>query len=255
MGAKVEFWQIKTAIKDIKVWFMAFIAATHATGLTGFSYVPTHCHTFQALSKLCVSSIFLPTFIHEFGYSALVTQLYTIIPYGVAFISLIAVTRISDRLVMRSIPLLIVTGVAIVGFIIILSQTNPAVGVFASSVITAAVYPGVAIVSGWIPSSNAGYTKRAAATWITQIFCQAFSIMASKIYDKPPRFFKGHGVLLGFFVLTFFFLIALTYLMKRHNKEKDALAQEWEARGEPNPDESKTLEELCDDHPSYRYMY
>ncbi|PNP38205.1 hypothetical protein TGAMA5MH_09895 [Trichoderma gamsii] len=236
LGAKVQFWQIKTAIKDIKVWIMAFIAATHATGLTGFS-------------------IFLPTFIHAFGVPPLVTQLYTIIPYGVAFISLIAVTRISDRLVVRFIPMLIVTGVAIIGFIIILAQTRPAVGIFASSVVTAAVYPGVAIVSGWIPSSNAGYTKRAAATWITQIFCQAFSILASRIYNKPPRFFKGHGVLLGFFILTFILLILMTYLMKRHNQEKDTLAAELDARGERNPDESKSLEELCDHHPSYRYLY
>ncbi|RFU73502.1 mfs general substrate transporter [Trichoderma arundinaceum] len=195
LGAEVQFWQIKTAIKDIKVWVMAFITATHATGLTGFS------------------------------------------------------------LVMRFIPMLIVTGVAIIGFIIILAQTSPAVGIFASSVVTAAVYPGVAIVSGWIPSSSAGYTKRAAATWITQIFCQAFSILASRIYNKPPRFFKGHGVLLGFLVLTFILLILIAYLMKRHNQKKDALAAEWDARGERNPDESKTLEELCDDHPSYRYLY
>jgi hypothetical protein len=136
-----------------------------------------------------------------------------------------------------------------------LAQTNPGVGIFASSVVTAAVYPGVAIASGWIPSSNAGYTKRAAATWITQFFCQAFSILASKIYDKPPRFFKGHGVLLGFLVLTCGQIILLTYLMKSHNKKKDELAAQWEDRGETNPDESKSLEELCDDHPSYRYLY
>ncbi|KAL7916837.1 hypothetical protein GGI35DRAFT_434076 [Trichoderma velutinum] len=151
--------------------------------------------------------------------------------------------------------MLIVTGVAIIGFTIILAQTSPAVGIFASNVVTAAVYPGVAIVSGWIPSSNAGYTKRAAATWITQICCQAFSILASRIYNKPPRLFKGHGVLLGFLVITFILLILMAYLMKRHNQKKDALAAEWDARGERNPDESKSLEELCDDHPSYRYLF
>ena len=185
----------------------------------------------------------------------MVTQLYTIVPYGVATISLITVTRLADRFVKRAIPLLAVTVLAIAGYTIILAQTNPAVGIFASTLVTAGVYPGVAIISGWIPSSNAGYTKRATATWITQIWCQAFSVLASKIYNKPPRFFKGHGVLLGFLVLTFVFIIILSYLMKRHNKKKDMLAAEWETRGEINPDESKSLEELCDDHPSYRYLY
>ena len=37
MGAKVQFWQIKTAVTDIKVWILAFVCATHATALTGFS--------------------------------------------------------------------------------------------------------------------------------------------------------------------------------------------------------------------------
>ena len=183
------------------------------------------------------------------------TQLYTIIPYAVAFISLLVISRLADHFVVRSIPLLAVTGLAIAGFIVLIAQTNPAVGIFASSLVTAGVYPGVVIVSGWIPSSNAGYTKRATAMWVTQIFCQAFSVMTSKIYDKPPRFFKGHGVLLGLMVFTFADIILLTYLMRRHNQKKDAVAAEWEARGETNPNEGKSLEELLDGHPSYRYMY
>jgi hypothetical protein len=151
--------------------------------------------------------------------------------------------------------MLIVTGVAIAGFIVLLANTNPAVGIFASSLVTAGVYPGVVVSTGWIPSSNAGYTKRATAFWITQICCQAFSVMTSKIYDKPPRFFKGHGVLLALMVLAFGEILVVAYMMKRHNQKKDAVAAEFEARSEVNPAESKSLEELCDDHPKYRYLY
>jgi hypothetical protein len=39
MGAKVEFWQMKLAIMDPKVWLLAIACATHAASLTGFSYV------------------------------------------------------------------------------------------------------------------------------------------------------------------------------------------------------------------------
>ena len=42
---------------------------------------------------------------------------------------------------------------------------------------------------------------------------------------------------------------------RRHNQKKDAVAAEWEAKGETNPNEGKSLEELLDGHPSYRYMY
>ena len=104
-------------------------------------------------------SVFLPTFINEFGFPALTTQLYTIIPYAVAFLSLIVTTKLADRFVLRAIPMYILTTVALLGFVIIIAQTNPAVGVFASSLICGAVYPGVIITSGWIPSSNAGYIE------------------------------------------------------------------------------------------------
>lgn len=106
-----------------------------------------------------------------------------------------------------------------------------------------------------MPSSSAGYTKRAMAIWIAQIGVQAYSIMVTQIYDGPPRFFKGHGVQLGLFALAFVDIWLLRFLMKRHNNAKDARAADWAARSEMDPDESKTLEELNDDHPKYRYIY
>ncbi|KAH8887990.1 MFS general substrate transporter, partial [Thozetella sp. PMI_491] len=236
MHAKMNYSQMWLAIKDPKAWLMALLFATHASALNGFS-------------------VFLPTFVNEFGFSRLVTQLYTIIPYAVAFFSLQLTTWLSDRYVMRAIPMYILSAIATLGYIIIIAQTNPAVGVFASCLVVGSVYPGVIIISGWMPSSSAGYTKRAMAIWIAQITVQLFSIMVTEVYDSPPRFFKGHGIQLGLFALSFVEIWLLRYLMKRHNDRKDAQAAEWAQRGETNPDESKTFEDLCDDHPHYRYIY
>ncbi|KAB5585670.1 major facilitator superfamily domain-containing protein [Coniochaeta sp. 2T2.1] len=110
MGSKVEFWQMKVALKDPKAWALAIVPAIHTASLTGFS-------------------VFLPTFINEFGFSRLVTQLYTIIPYAVAFVSLLVVSRLVDHFVLCSAPLLAVTGLAIAGFIVLIARTNPAVGI------------------------------------------------------------------------------------------------------------------------------
>jgi hypothetical protein len=149
----------------------------------------------------------------------------------------------------------ILTAVGTLGYIILIAQTNPVVGVFASCLVVGSVYPGVIIISGWIPSCNAGYTKRATATWIAQIAVQLFSIMVTQIYDGAPRFFKGHGIQLGLFVLAFFEIWLMRRMMKQHNAKKDAEAARWAERGEINPDASLTLEDLCDDHPNYRYIY
>lgn len=177
------------------------------------------------------------------------------IPYGCAFVSLLFVAHMADRLRMRAIPLLIVTGIAIVGFIILMATTNKIALLVGACLITTTTYPGIVICSAWIPSSNAGYTKRATASFMAQVFIQCFSIMSIQIYTAPPRFLKGHGVLLGLMVLCFILIVVMTWMMKRDNMRKDRVAAEWRERGEANPDESKTLEDLCDKHPNYRYVY
>ena len=183
------------------------------------------------------------------------TQLYSIIPYACAFVSLLFTAFTADRYRKRALPLLILTSVAIIGFVIMLATPNAVAGIVGACLISAAVYPGIVIGAAWIPSSNAGYTKRATASWMAQIVIQTFSIMCTQIYKKPPRYFSGHGTLLGLFVLTFFLILSTWGLMKHSNKKKDEAAKRWDEQGETNPEEAKTLEELCDGHPNYRYIW
>ena len=186
---------------------------------------------------------------------AVTTQLYTIIPYGVAFINLLVVTRLVDIFGKRAVPLLILVSIAIVGFILLMSTTNKIALVFAATLINVTVYPSVVICAAWIPSSNAGYTKRFITAGMMQVFMQLFSIISTQIYTTPPRFLKGHGVGLAFLVICFCMILVMVYLMKKSNAAKDAEAARWREMGEPNPDESKSLEELCDAHPNYRYVW
>ncbi|CAI4214547.1 unnamed protein product [Parascedosporium putredinis] len=212
LHSKMRPFQMWLAIKDPKVWMMALGVATHATALAGFG-------------------VFLPTFFREFGFDRLTSQLYTIIPYSCAFIALLFVSYASDRIRMRAVPLLGLTALAIVGFIIMLATPNATAGIVGACLISTAVYPAIVLFAAWMPSNNAGYTKRATATWISQITIQTFSIMASQIYDKPPRFFTGHGTLLGLFVLTFVFILVIVLLMKLDNRKKEEAARQFEATG------------------------
>lgn len=206
-----------------------------------FCYLSKPCQQAHQLTRL---ALYLVT-----------TQLFTIIPYACAFASLFAAVRTSDRLGARAYPTLLLTAVAIVGFVIMLATPNAVAGIVGACLICAAAYPAIVICSAWIPSSHAGYTKRASAVWIAQILIQSFSIMATQIYTNAPRFFAGHGTLLGLMLLTFASILTLRFLMQRSNRQKDKLAAEWDERGERNPDEDKSLEELCDKHPDYRYVY
>lgn len=183
------------------------------------------------------------------------TQLYTIIPYSCAFVSLLVVAITADRFQKRALPLLVLTTVAMVGFVIMLSTPNAVAGIVGACLINAAVYPGLILCAAWIPSSNAGYMKRSTASWMTQVFIQSFSIISTQIYTAPPRFFSGHGTLLGFCVIAWCLILVTWQLMKRSNAKKDAEAARWAERGEKNPDEDKTLEDMCDAHPNYRYVW
>jgi MFS family permease len=173
----------------------------------------------------------------------------------VAFVTLLVVSRLVDKLGKRAVPLLILVGVAIAGFILLMATTNRVALVFGATLINAAVYPCIVICAAWVPSNNAGYTKRSTAAAIMQTFIQVFSIISTQIYTTPPRFLKGHGVGLGFLGLCFGAILLVVWLMKRSNGGKDAEAARWRERGEPNPDEAKSLEELCDAHPNYRYVW
>lgn len=181
------------------------------------------------------------------------TQLYSIIPYAFATVSVPAVSILADRFDKRGIPYLSCMAVSVTGFVVVLATTNKVALLVGCSLIAAGCYPAIVVCATWLLSNHAGYTKRCTAWAVAQVFTQCYSIIATQIYDKPPRFFKGHGVLLGFNVLGVTSAAICYFMMKRENTKRDQAARELSARGEQHPDNGKTFEELCDYHPQFRY--
>jgi hypothetical protein len=103
-------------------------------------------------------------------------------------------------------------------------------------------------------ATHGGYTNRSAAWAVAQVFIQCFSILGTKIFDQPPRFFKGHGTVIGLLVLTAAGIILKWWIMWRANRTKDAVAAEYVAKGRRLPNADKSLEELNDKHPHFRYL-
>lgn len=90
---------------------------------------------------------------------------------------------------------------------------------------------------------------------MSQIFIQCYSIISTQIYDKPPRFFKGHGTLLGLNAVGVVAAVINYRLMKTENARRDRVAQDYVDQGLENPDLEKSYEELCDRHPLFRYTW
>lgn len=89
---------------------------------------------------------------------------------------------------------------------------------------------------------------------MAEIIGQCFSIMASYVYDTPPRYLKGHGIVLGFIGMAIISSVCLIIYMARENKRRDRVEADYAARGEVHPDIGKSLEEVYDYHISFRYI-
>lgn len=86
-----------------------------------------------------------------------------------------------------------------------------------------------------------------------QFFIEGYSIIATQIYDTPPRFLKGHGIVLGLVGVSTGCAIALYFHLRFENEKRDAVAKDLADRGEIHPLASKSLEEVYDFHPDVRY--
>lgn len=176
------------------------------------------------------------------------------IPYAFAVISLPTAAIVSDRINKRAVPAFVCIATSIVGFVMVIATTNKAALIAGCCFVAAGCYPAIVISSSWLMNNQAGYTKRCTAWAVAQVFIQCYSILCTQIYNKPPRFFKGHAILLGLNALAAVAALTNYHLMKRENSRRDRLAEEYNARNEPIPGSEKSFEELCDYHPNFRYQ-
>ena len=149
-----------------------------------------------------------------------------------------------------------------IGYIILLSIPNSSSAVakiIATCLITSGLYPSVVLAATWLGINTAGFTKRGTTWAMAEIVGQCVSILGTHIYDGPPRYIKGHSVVLGFLVLSLLCATGLMSWMRWENKRRDEVESEWTEkirRGEAirHPDEGKSLEETQDYHIGFRYI-
>ncbi|KIX01451.1 uncharacterized protein Z518_09177 [Rhinocladiella mackenziei CBS 650.93] len=231
---KFESGQIIKSLLDPKTYLLALLAACNST-------------------LLASTGAFLPTIVKEFGYSKVQAQLFTIIPYACAFFSMLAIGHLSDYYHNKAWFILGSLTSCALGLIILISTTGKEVSMFGASLLVAGAYPAAVLQIAWIQITFCGNTKRAISWGIAMIVGQGLSMSGAQIYTHPPRFFMGHGILLGFVVMGMISTVTARFLMARANKQRDRELREYEGRGEEHPDVGKSFEETCDDHIKFRY--
>jgi hypothetical protein len=222
-------------------------------------------------------SAFLPTFIRQFGYSLgkrhsvihppperqfctdvvlflVRTQLFSVIPYACAFVALIGINFASDRFNRKGLFLMGLLCTSSTGYIILIAVHNVKVKIFAACLITMGTFPSVTMGGTWININTGGFTKRASTWGLCEIFAQCFSILGSHIYTDPPQFIKGHSIALSFDLLSLASVIGLWLYMRLLNRQRDRVAENHASSGTIHPDLHKSLEDVQDNHPSFRYI-
>ena len=106
-------------------------------------------------------ALFLPTIIHDLGYSAARAQLLTVPPFVCSCILTILVGIYSDKLEARGPFILLGNVVSLIGFIMAYMASTPGAGYVAAIIAASGVFSSAAINLTWAGGNAGGEVKRA----------------------------------------------------------------------------------------------
>ena len=229
---------VLTAAKDPKCW------------LYGLAF-----HTMSL--PLYTLSLFLPTIIRDMGWTAAQSQLLTIPPYACATLFTIFWAILSERYKKRAIFIAITTTIAIIGYIILITNEHPSkkpgvsyVGTFFAAL---GIYPSVALVLCWPAINVSGQTKRATANAMQISIGNLGAVLGTQLYrpKTAPRYLLGHSFALGYLCMNLVVVGTLWWLLNKENKAKQAHLQAHPGtRGFHDSDEDLLL---GDTHPRWHF--
>ncbi|CAG7930470.1 unnamed protein product [Penicillium olsonii] len=196
-------------------------------------------------------SLFVPTII---SYSSIRAQLLSVPPYAAAAILTVTVGFIADRTRQRGLCNIAVSLLGMVGFSMLLgceSAGGRYAGVFLGAM---GIYPAIANTISWTSNNTEGVYKRGVSLGFIIGWGNLNGIVSSNIYreDDKPRYYPGHGVVLGYLVLFLFGGSVVQYLLlrrengKRRRGERDAWVEgldqsQIDLLGDKRPDFIYTL--------------
>ncbi|KAK8140201.1 hypothetical protein PG984_000267 [Apiospora sp. TS-2023a] len=176
-------------------------------------------------------SLFLPTVIKGMGYSANNAQL------------------------MSGVFLLGFQLVAVLGFAMLAGSGDAAVQ-YAGTVFAAiGIYSQIPLCLAWNGANIGGSLKRGTGIAMQVMGGNCGGIIASYVYLTPdgPRYIKGHSILIGFVVMSFFLTLFMITWFRRENARRDALTQQQIGDQELTEEQKKMERELADNVPWFRY--
>ncbi|KAG0244074.1 hypothetical protein BGW41_000502 [Actinomortierella wolfii] len=202
-------------------------------------------------SPLYSLSLFMPSIVNGFKFTPIVTQAMTVPAYATACVCTIIVAFSSDRYRERGLHYAIPTLIGCLGYVLlIVTRHSSTAARYISLTVTAiGIFSSVPAMLSWFTSNIGGHTKRGVATALIISFGNAGGIISGQMYraDDAPLYVRGHTIAGTMMFLSAVLTLIFKYLLERENKRRDNLTPEEYAK-------EAAGEELCDNHPDFRYI-
>ncbi|TFK67362.1 MFS general substrate transporter [Pluteus cervinus] len=166
-------------------------------------------------------ALFTPTIVNELGFGAAEAQLLTVPPYVAGCIATIAVGFWSDRLNLRGPFIIGGAFVSLVGYIVLYTQDKPVPAYIGAILAAVGIFPTVPVDLAWAGSTAGGDVRKGVVIAMVIGIGNLGGICSSFIYLHPPRFFVGHGTIMGWLSLSILLTIFTMWDYNRLNKKRE----------------------------------
>jgi hypothetical protein len=207
-----------------------------------------------SLMPLYSFSLFLPSIIQNMSFTTpddvVRNQLLSVPPYAAGAIVTIIVGFASDHLQKRAFFNMAIAWSGITGFIMIMASDRPGVQYAGTFFGAMGIYPAVSLTIAWVANNVEGVYKRGIVLGMVIGWGNLNGVVSSNVYFNAPRYFEGHGTIVGYLFFGLFGGSVLFYtLLKRENKLRLAGKRDHIVEGKT----AKEVEELFDRRPDFIY--
>lgn len=139
---------------------------------------------FFLITPIYSYSLFLPTILDQFGYELFITQLLTVPPNTLAFLTVLVTCWLSDKFQRRGVFMLgwIVVGIA--GYIMLIASPSKNVEYGGTFLVAAGIFPCSPLVMGWLANNLAPHYVRATGTGFQIMIANCAAFIATFTYTS-----------------------------------------------------------------------
>ncbi|KAK9704497.1 hypothetical protein K7432_010157 [Basidiobolus ranarum] len=200
---------------------------------------------------------YMPLIIKSFGFSTVISNLLTVPAHLLKFVTMLALTRNSDRVKDRALHGIVGTIWFLIGVFLLelLPDTTDRWSMYAVIIFTVGWPYWHPINAAWLTENVAPLGKRSIGLAMYIMSVNINALAGSQIYrdDDKPRFHRGNWINIGLGFLTILLFIAQRYHYIALNRRRDRIWNSMSA--EAKKEYNQTTQHVGNDRLDFRFTY